>query len=980
MRDVSSIRGLFGLGSRDQWIGQTLWGNTGVECECMRKGGARMYLFRNCIGLEYEDRQAPDCFRFDAVHLEPSWKAYIQKNSFAVVPLCYAEVRVIPHDTTRTPSAFVFKSNQILGWEASRAIQFCWQAVNNELSERNHVAVSCNRFADVVSVHAKLPIKEACSMVWTDEHRRGRKVVGELRLETDGVLRFNAASKAIENCAFMWRLDKLRMVRRASSVGGLAEQLEIIALQEDDHATRTYAFSGFSDFKSVEPVVVRAWCLNCNSDVNYKLNSGLLPTGTSTPLGGRAGSLSTPSFRDSSLSPRGGGTEHLVPEVPSPHRKKKHSAFISQIKELPDKVCFSVDEVHKLLRTFQLMDTDRNGKLCKNEWVHSLGPVFRHTQVPHAVFSVFDTDCDGVITFPEFLFGCRILHLGSLEDRMQYQYRIFDPTGQGWMSEQQFVTVAQTLQEAVGLRSPAGLTLPQYCKQLFQEMDRNGDNTVDILEFKDAIQSNAAFSEAFKGLAEARVKSVERARLQMGKPVWFGDPQWLQCTAILLGIKLAQDKRESLRHERGTLTPPSKAALFKHMAFTEKVTWELSSHHEVADPVVKKPAPGGPLSASGVEAAGAEPAGEERSGGGGKRGAPSLVAYESYFTDYSPQVFASIQQKFGVTAEEYKMSLGIAQLHSSMLVGALSNLNTMSSSGKSGAFFFASHDGKFILKTIDKNEGKILRRVLPAYYDHIMEYPDTLLTRYFGLHALSYGSDKMYFLVMNNVMQPPEHLPIQISYDLKGSTVNRTTPQDKRKDKVALKDLDFKRKLVLNTEDRRRLMTQIRADSALLQREQLNDYSLLVGIHCSDDAITENDSPSSPFWAAFNGGIASKDRKEVYYIGIIDLLTSFTSLLKKTEYSWKSVWYRNAKVSCVPPGDYRERFVQFSECIFPATVRETAPPPLAPSAEDSHDRRPAEFGPTPAMMQRRSLSPYATGGTVFDIISPPGSPLTEGPY
>ena len=868
-------------------MGGRLWDNfEGIPCECAKKGGAKVFLFRTCFGIEYEDKHSPVLYRLRDIHLEPSWKAFIQRNSFSVAPLCFAELRVIPVDDNSGATTLLFKSDQILGWEVSRAIQFCWLAVNNELSERCFVQASCNRFADVALVWSKLPVEETCTM--SIDHRAA-KSQGKLKLENDGVLRFFT----IQGVASEWVLDDIIMMRR---VGGITESLEMKILVADSQVA-TVTFSNFVDFKTIEETLCKAWCLCCNSIVNFRLSP--TPVLTESPLS----------------SPRNDESNVISPRIdasytPSPHRKKRHSPYAAKIRELPDKVCFSVEEVMKLLATFQSMDEDRNGKLNKAEWVSSLGPVFKHTQVPHAVFSVFDTDSDEVISFPEFLFGCRVLHLGSHEDRLQYQYRIFDPTGQGWMTVQQFYQVAQTLREAVGLNVPNGVTLQQYCVTLFNKMDRNHDGKVDMLEFKDAISENDAFKAAFQGLADARVTSSEKTKIQMGNPVWFGDTQWLQCTAILLGIKLSQDNRLNLQVERGSA--PKTSENFKRSAWMEKVTWELGTQQIVETNKIQK-------KAASQTAAHEDPTSPNPHPEVTKRNVPPLVQYESYFTDYSPQVFQAIQERFNVSPDSYKSSLGIEQLHSSLLVGALSNLNTMTSSGKSGAFFFASHDGKFILKTVPKAEGKVLRRFLPSYYQHIMENPDTLLTRYFGLHALSFANEKIYFLVMNNVIQPPQHLPIQITYDLKGSTVNRTTPLDRRKEAVALKDLDFKRKLEVSPDSRKKLMAQIRADSTLLQKEQLNDYSLLIGIHCHEGEITDGHQQGTPFWSSFHGGLASQDRREVYYVGIIDLLTAY-NIKKKTEYTVKSLYYRTGKVSCVPPEDYKERFVQFIEHIFPATT------------------------------------------------------------
>lgn len=41
------------------------------------------------------------------------------------------------------------------------------------------------------------------------------------------------------------------------------------------------------------------------------------------------------------------------------------------------------------------------------------------------------------------------------------------------------------------------------------------------------------------------------------------------------------------------------------------------------------------------------------------------------------------------------------------------------SSGKSGSFFYYTQDGNFMLKTIRKEEFKLMKNILRDYYDHL---------------------------------------------------------------------------------------------------------------------------------------------------------------------------------------------------------------------------------------------------------------------
>ena len=102
------------------------------------------------------------------------------------------------------------------------------------------------------------------------------------------------------------------------------------------------------------------------------------------------------------------------------------------------------------------------------------------------------------------------------------------------------------------------------------------------------------------------------------------------------------------------------------------------------------------------------------------------------------------------------------------------------SSGKSGSFFYYTEDGKFMLKTIRREEFKLMKSILKSYYDHLtVDNPDTLISRIFGLHKIlfyrkkSKTTKKIYFCIMNNVFNTVNK--IDRRYDLKGSTRGRST-------------------------------------------------------------------------------------------------------------------------------------------------------------------------------------------------------------
>jgi 1-phosphatidylinositol-4-phosphate 5-kinase len=126
----------------------------------------------------------------------------------------------------------------------------------------------------------------------------------------------------------------------------------------------------------------------------------------------------------------------------------------------------------------------------------------------------------------------------------------------------------------------------------------------------------------------------------------------------------------------------------------------------------------------------------------------------------------------------------------------------------------------------------ILFLVLPQYFKHCAENPNTMMTRFFGMYRV-----KMYhlrrnvkFVIMNSVYYTDKHL--QTFYDLKGSTLGR----DAKPGQAVKKDNDLRRAiaeeaLLLRPDARLRVRGQLQSDCGFLRDMGIMDYSMLVGVH-----------------------------------------------------------------------------------------------------------------------------------------------------
>ncbi|XP_020574505.1 phosphatidylinositol 4-phosphate 5-kinase 9 [Phalaenopsis equestris] len=198
---------------------------------------------------------------------------------------------------------------------------------------------------------------------------------------------------------------------------------------------------------------------------------------------------------------------------------------------------------------------------------------------------------------------------------------------------------------------------------------------------------------------------------------------------------------------------------------------------------------------------------------------PSHRSEDFKWKDYCPMVFRNLREMFKIDAADYMIS-----------ICGNSALRELSSPGKSGSVFFLSQDDRFMIKTLRKSEVRVLLRMLPNYHHHVKTYENTLITKFFGLHRVKPSSgQKFRFVVMGNMFCT--ELRIHRRFDLKGSSLGRSSDKIEIDENTTLKDLDLNYSFYLEPSWREALLMQIEIDSKFLEAQRIMDYSLLLGVH-----------------------------------------------------------------------------------------------------------------------------------------------------
>lgn len=223
--------------------------------------------------------------------------------------------------------------------------------------------------------------------------------------------------------------------------------------------------------------------------------------------------------------------------------------------------------------------------------------------------------------------------------------------------------------------------------------------------------------------------------------------------------------------------------------------------------------------------------------------------------------------------------------------------------GKSGSKFSKTIDDRFVLKEMSKTDISIFENFAPNYFEYLtqcsMKQQPTLLAKIFGVFKVTVRkkdntTHEKTVLVMENLFCNRE---IVEKFDLKGSLRNRMVDPNRQSGEIVLMDenlmqMSWTNPLYILTHSRTVLKDAIERDSSFLEKNEVMDYSLLVGL----------------------------DNKErLLVVGIIDYIRTFT-LDKKVESILKQSVMMGGGHGKLPtvikPKNYKTRFIEAMDRYF----------------------------------------------------------------
>ena len=573
------------------------------------------------------------------------------------------------------------------------------------------------------------------------------------------------------------------------------------------------------------------------------------------------------------------------------------------------------------------------GYMTRDQFRETLGLIGMtpNSYIPMRMFSVFDQNHDGVLSFEEYVSSFAILLRGSEDERLKLSFRLADSSETGHLGFDDFKLLVCACQSTTtALLEKEEVITDEELRQLFTELCGPNNSTIDLNGYIAGVRSNVRFLELL-GISRRTKKNPESKNLtslvdrlgELRRHLLLGgkglesfvheleaiiDTTAAQTTADEPGCKTPEIPSEipSGRNANSVLpsTPSNprrghtllgpKRGLAVHFGHENwnmvlsmmigirlavgRSSFEIQRPLQSVDFAVKDKFSIVPQLSNFLDSRVSEKIKINR------------------FIDYAPLVFKKLREEISkISEDEYLRSVGPEQLLGNMVLGNLSSLAEQTSEGKGGAFFYYTADAKFVIKTVSKTEKHLLKKMLRSYYEHLKAHPDSLIVRFYGLHGLrlkrfdgmgklGHSDEEIFFVVMGNLFNTP--LEVNRRYDLKGSWVGRTEGARP----CTLKDGDFvangeKIKVSSNFE-KTELIRRITTDCEFFVQHNIIDYSLLVGIHQEHDG------------------------KSVYYLGIIDILCLWDTR-KQLEHFFKSIRYDSHGISAVAPKEYAERFCKF---------------------------------------------------------------------
>jgi 1-phosphatidylinositol-4-phosphate 5-kinase len=108
----------------------------------------------------------------------------------------------------------------------------------------------------------------------------------------------------------------------------------------------------------------------------------------------------------------------------------------------------------------------------------------------------------------------------------------------------------------------------------------------------------------------------------------------------------------------------------------------------------------------------------------------SELKLKSTLKSHKESKFAKIMKLDGISPEDMMKSLSLEENRNMVFKAG-------EGAGMSGSFFFFSYDNKFLIKTLQGNDKKMMLKILDSYIEHLKQTDNkSLIARVYGIYTI----------------------------------------------------------------------------------------------------------------------------------------------------------------------------------------------------------------------------------------------------
>ncbi|GMT36293.1 hypothetical protein PFISCL1PPCAC_27590 [Pristionchus fissidentatus] len=119
-----------------------------------------------------------------------------------------------------------------------------------------------------------------------------------------------------------------------------------------------------------------------------------------------------------------------------------------------DETHFSKNEVRSIYRAFK--ETSPNAVINKEILREKFGELFPHGDIEHysdLLFETFDNDGNGTINFQEFVRALSVLCRGTIDEKLDWLYKLYDPKDKGEVTWHRLFYVITATDDLIGRKA-----------------------------------------------------------------------------------------------------------------------------------------------------------------------------------------------------------------------------------------------------------------------------------------------------------------------------------------------------------------------------------------------------------------------------------------------------------------------------------------------------------------------------------------------